>query len=386
MGLGLYFWLRHPPEPSKLPPKILTKTEELPVVHLDWDDPLPFKEGFLKDQSLSWQKQMRTAGKIMQKAGVAQIYFLHGTFVGSDPFQVLPPLQSLMPHMAKRWQKLIESGMRHTIDRLARDVGNFLPAYVQLYGEALGGNIPCQIVNWSSANHHWGRLQGALRLIEELGLRFPEDPVGRVLLIGHSHARQVFALFTHLIASTELGLKLWTLIDQEQLGTKDLARRAARLAHASYDFVTLGAPLRYPFAPSTEMQFLHIINHRGTSDQAEHLLGFWRTTGGDYVQQWGTAGSDTLATTSKERHINRQLDTLLGKGMDTRVWVHSVAARQRVGELGQTLLVNFKDHDGLKPNGLGSIFGHGIYTRFRIMHFLTRQICFYLYKSLLEEE
>ncbi|MDQ3231159.1 MAG: hypothetical protein M3Q07_05000, partial [Pseudobdellovibrionaceae bacterium] len=201
VGLGLYFWLRQPPHPGRLPPRPLVPPVKLPTEVLQWTDDLPFHDSALLDQqSPNWRKRMKRVGQTIQKSDVKQIYFLHGTFTGSDPFNVLPPLKGLMPQFAQQWEQIIENKMKRAVDKLARDIGNFLPDYVKLFEEATDHQIPCHTLHWSSANHHWGRLQGALRLIEDLHQRFPKGPEGRILLIGHSHARQVFALFTQLLS------------------------------------------------------------------------------------------------------------------------------------------------------------------------------------------
>jgi hypothetical protein len=380
--LLIYFWLRRPPAPGRLPPRPLIPPVLLPTVFVKFEDELPFNEqGQLEDQNFSWRGRMLRAGQTMASANVQQIYFLHGTFAGSDPFNVLPPLKNLMPQVAAQWEQIIEAKMKKAVDKFAGDIGNFLPHYVKLFQEATGQLIPCQTLHWSSANHHWGRLQGAIRLIEELNLRYPDQLPGTILLIGHSHARQVFALFTQLISDSLLSKNIWSLMHEEQLGTTDLPLKAQKLAHGFYDFVTLGGPLRYPFAATDRMRFLHLVNHRGRSELAEHMLNPWTTAGGDYVQQWGCPGSDTLATTHKERVMNRQLDAWLGKGMDTRTWVHSVASRLRVGEMGRTVLVDYCDQGGFRINCLPTVFGHGIYTRYRVMLFNTEIICRYLYSD-----
>ncbi|WP_141731957.1 hypothetical protein [Oligoflexus tunisiensis] len=381
IGLSLYLWLRTPPPLERLPPRAQVPPVKLPSVTLKWMDDVPFHESaqFI-NQPEEWRRRMLKVGQTLNAAGVKQIYFLHGTFTGSDPFNVLPPFKSLMPQLAQQWEQMIESKMKRAVDILARDIGNFSNDYVQLVEDATGKRIPCHTLHWSSANHHWGRLQGALRLIEDLHQRFPNGPEGRILLIGHSHARQVFALFTQLLTDSTLGQDLWKVIEDEQLGTTDLPLIARQLSHGHYDFVTLGGPLRYPLAMTDRMRFLHLVNHRGKGELAENMLNLWTTAGGDYVQQWGCHGSDTLATTHKERVINRKLDALLGKGIDTRVWVHTVATRLRVGDVGQTLLIDYGDQGGFRINCLPTVFGHGIYTRGRVMLFNMELICRYFYE------
>ena len=102
---------------------------------------------------------------------------------------------------------------------------------------------------------------------------------------------------------------------------------------------------------------------------AEKSLGFWKTAGGDYVQQWGIAGSDSLASSSREREINRQIDKLLGPGVDPKGWIENVAKGMRVPEVGATYLVDYRDHSLIVPNFMKTVFGHGIYTRYECMLF-----------------
>jgi hypothetical protein len=54
---------------------------------------------------------------------------------------------------------------------------------------------------WSSENHHVGRLEGALGLVRALATHAELGaPRGRILILGHSHAGQVFALVTQLLS------------------------------------------------------------------------------------------------------------------------------------------------------------------------------------------
>lgn len=380
VGFIVWWWRQQLPEE----PASLTPPAELvhDPVFLSFQEEVEFNsQGFsLATQSPQWQRRMERAGQVFRAAGVRQIVLLHGTFVGSDPLGLLPPLQSFLPSMYEKMEEKLQTAMKGAMNRIAHDNGNFLPHYVELFQEALGVSISCSLLQWSSGNHHIARLQGAIRLCTYLLEQEKLRPGSRILLIGHSHARQVFALFTHLIGQSEVGKQLWDFIEREQLGTSRLVHEAKRLRQISFDFVTLGGPVRYAWAFLPGMRALHLINHRGEGLQADPILGFWQTSAGDYVQQWGTIGSDTLATTGRERQLNRELDPILGKGADTRLWYNSMMRRERLGNFGLTLLIDYHDQ-GRLPNFLATVFGHGIYTRYRTMLYQTELICEYLYDA-----
>lgn len=307
---------------------------------------------------------------------------LHGTFVGSDPVNMLSSLKTYFPKISERFESGMSKSMRGLIDQLAQDNGNFIPAYAELLEQALDAKIPVRLHYWSSGNHHLARLEGALSLIENLAQNFSKKSSDRILLLGHSHARQVFALFTQLIqgsnAATGTGAKLWKFVAKEGLASPTLQAQAKSLRKQRFDFVTLGGPVRYPWAFIPEMRALHIVNHRGDTSSVTASWNFWNATSGDFVQQWGMIGSDNFAGTPRERAMNRDLDDLLGKGWHTRLWLKSIVRRERLGDFGRTLLIDYQA-EVVNRNFIKSVFGHGVYTRFDVMDFQMELICRYIY-------
>lgn len=378
--LGLIWWWR---QQRAAPPALLTPPPELvrEPIFLSFTEPEPFNQAKpqVDGQSPAWRSQMARAGQVFHKVGVKHVFFLHGTFVGSDPLDLLPPLRSVLPKMYLKMEPRLQTAMRSLVNRVAGDNGNFLPAYIDLFAASLDLGLKCHLLEWSSANHHIGRLLGAVRLIECLLDKVPQRAGSRVLMVGHSHARQVFGLMTHLLGRSETGVQLWAFLKAQSLIDESLEANSRRLNSLAFDFVTLGGPVRYAWAFLPGMRALHLINHRGEQLLADKPLGFWQTASGDYVQQWGTIGSDTLATTGRERQLNRELDPILGKGTDTRLWFDSLIRRERLGNFGQTLLIDYGDQSHGRPNFLATVFGHGIYTRYRCMLFQTQLICRYLY-------
>ncbi len=382
--LALWWWRQQRAEiPAALTPPAELVQEPL---FLSFHEPLPFnrEQPDLEHQSPAWRGRMLRAGQVMATMQVRHVFFLHGTFVGSDPLDLLPPLRSVFPGFHQKIEVPLKAAMRGIVDRVAGDNGNFLPPYIRLFEAATGHQAHCRLLEWSSANHHIARLLGALHLIEFL-LQQPGLETGqRVLLIGHSHARQVFGLFTHLIGRSVSGEQLWSFLREQELAAPGIEESCRRLQNLGYDFVTMGGPVRYAWAFLPGMRALHLVNHRGDQLLAEKPLGFWQTAAGDYVQQWGTIGSDTLATTARERKLNRLLDPILGKGTDTRLWFDAIVRRERLGNFGRTLLIDYGDQSRGRPNFLSTVFGHGIYTRYQCMLYQTQLICRYLYENDIE--
>ncbi len=364
------------PEAKKLP---------LPLesIHLSFSVDGSFDNSRLYEkQSAAWRESMRRSGQKLEDAQVKRIILLHGTFVGSDGVNLISSVKSVFPRLSREFETKISSTVKTWIDQLAQDNGNFVPAYAALLEKALGGKIPVELFSWSSANHHIARLEGAIRLVE----RLDDSPPGkgsRTLLIGHSHARQVFALFTQLVDGAQgkggLGKALWEFIQAENLAPASLRERAKELRKHRFDFVTLGSPVRYPWAYLPDMRALHIINHHGETEKVKQVWSFWSASSGDFVQQWGMIGSDNLAPTARERTLNRRLDQQLGKGWHTRLWLKHLVRRNRLGDFGKTLLIDYRYEASRKPNFIKSVFGHGIYTRFDVMQYQLELICKYLY-------
>ena len=132
--------------------------------------------------------RLKTIGEAFRRAGVRAIYLLHGTFVGTDAL-------GLIRGIARQWPELAEGLYRRqkrALDTLAGDAGNFSTQYAAELQQALnregddGSRIPVRLFYWSSENHHVGRADAAIRLIDELASR-SELRGGRVLLCGHSH-------------------------------------------------------------------------------------------------------------------------------------------------------------------------------------------------------
>ncbi len=124
--------------------------------------------------------------------------------------------------------------------------------------------------------------------------------------------------------------------------------------------------------------------------------GFLSTRDGDYVQQWGTEGTDLPQSGFSE--LNNELDRiLLDKGQFSRSelkseFISKLEDKRRKEPLDyngnnitETFLVDYQDQDDRSPlerflefdgvpHCIKTLFGHGIYTRKKTMLFNTKHI------------
>jgi len=231
---------------------------------------------------------------------------------------------------------------------------------------------------WSSENTHAARLRAAAQLahhlVEKLDqIESPSSP--RLLLVGHSHAGQVFALLLQMLAECHHAPELISAVGELGEDVDWLALHLDRLRREHIDVVTMGTPVRYGWPTPYRSRLLHIVNHRGSEPRAGRLDGVPSTRDGDYIQQWGIAGSDLVATSATERLLNQRLDEILGPGYAPKTWVELLEHRKRVHDGGFTLLVDFKDAaTTLSPNCIQTNFGHSVYTRRSMMRFWLSEV------------
>jgi hypothetical protein len=126
---------------------------------------------------------------------------------------------------------------------------------------------------------------------------------------------------------------------------------------------------------------VHIVNHRGRDPEGGTPFGALVTKAGDYVQQFGVSGSDTLALSRRERRLNAALDVALGRGFSLTAWAVNLRNRRRLPTVGFTYLTDFRDASPLQPNFHKTAFGHGVYTRYHTMLFLHRLIAVHFYPT-----
>lgn len=375
-----YTWWRYRSAPS-LPPLLPPGPENARRLAFDPEPRFTGAAGTLAQQSPAWCEGMAQVGHILSDHHVRAIVFAHGTFTGDDPMGIVRALQVLGSRLGPVLEGRVRRLVRASMNVWLREAGNFTPRYVQLFKDAIGQDILCEELVWSSENHHIGRLRGMLALVTTLARLKDELAMSssdRLLLVGHSHAGQLFALLSLFRDDEPLARAIGEVaFTREQ--RQDLAQGLAALAKVEVDFVTFGTPVRYPWGRKSSRRLLQIVNHRGSGMLAGEWGGILTTRGGDYVQQLGVLGSDSLALSGRDRGVNRRLDEFLEVGLDLRRWQAALRERRRVSPFGSTLLVDYADGGGRFPNAQRTLFGHGVYTRFDAMLFNFRQICLELY-------
>lgn len=326
---------------------------------------------------------MQAVSRAWRAAGVGAVYLVHGTFAGPDAIGLLSGLARVFPRAADSLALL----GKQLVDGLMGEIGNYTPQYAELLNQALHlpgePDIPVRIFRWSSENHHIGRADGAVRLLDEL-MAARVATGKRLMLWGHSHAGNVFALLTHLLGADQATrdhffalarryyrwpLSGWVDVPVWQRVEQALAAGRNPLADHPLDIVTFGTPLRYGFETRGLSRVLHFVNHRPRAgrraDQAPWPLSIddvMAGRGGDYVQQLGIAGSNLAPSFFSWRSwwVDLRLAALLEPGYSLANFFDRLSLGPRVHNDGLTLLVDYPD----VPGGIGEhLLGHGIYTR-----------------------
>ncbi len=351
---------------------------------------------------------IQSAGAAFGNARVAAVYCVHGTFAGNDVLGLLTELSRFTPRLSKSLRRL---GKR-TVDLIAGETGNYTPGYVVAMQENLsagaGRTIPIQLFNWSSQNNHIGRADGAICLFAELA-RFAEtisedeysqSEPPRILLWGHSHAGNVFALLTNLLGSDapardqffeaarsfyrpwlrrETDMPVWQHV-QKLLG--DAAHPIRRLA---IDVVTFGTPIRYGWNSAGYSKLLHFVHHRPCVGAPEYqapgpieLRRLLKAADGDYVQQIGIAGTNLMPNPFAVRTLiaDWRLDKFLEYNVEKEGVLARIRHRTRVPDEGTTLLVDYR---GIESGIHNHLAGHALYTRRQWLPFHCQEVAQRLY-------
>lgn len=270
---------------------------------------------------------LKEQGSQLSQSEVTSVYFVHGTFVGNDPFNIIDHLEYTFPKLKPAYLEKIRTGIRKSANILARDIGNFSQKYEQTFQNITHGKIKTLEFTWSSANTHFARVKAALDLIDNIYHHHP-DADSRVLLMGHSHAGQVFSLLSQIVNDEKFRKDLAIILEENEIAFNLQESQITHLANMKLDFVTFGTPVRYNWILNKNNRLLHFINHRGKTPFGGELKGLFTTRSGDYIQQWGTEGSDSLSISKRGGAINKQLDTLLGSGRNVQIMRENIFKRE----------------------------------------------------------
>lgn len=386
--LALGWWLRYrrlrrsaerlrlvAPHGLACPPQRL---EDLPATG-SWapatlGDPLPVdaRSWAFEDQPMDWRRSMASLGTQLRDHRVAEVTLVHGTFVGTDPVALLQALDRI-PGSGLDLRRRLGPMMKASAEHLLQDASNFPASYAALLQAATG--VPTSIFHWSSENGHVARLRAAVRLARYLAARTEtRPPHARTLLVGHSHAGQIFALLLQLRDEVAHAPQLVAIAREIGEDGDALMEALAVLRRRRVDVVTMGTPVRYGWTEAAGPQLLHLVNHRGEGptvpDLPRGLQRMLTTADGDYIQLLGIAGSDLPSADPGTRALEDLLDEPLGPGWAPRAWLEGVRHGRRVPEGGFTWLVDYGDaSESGRANLIQTGLGHAIYTRRTTMAF-----------------
>jgi hypothetical protein len=379
--------------------------------------------------SAEFADRLAAAGRTFAANGVAAIYLIHGTFAGNDALGLYTELERIAPRLAQSLRRMT----KRAFNAVLGETGNYTPQFAARMEQALsvgaGRTIPVRLFNWSSMNHHIGRADAAVRLIDELANISGNHPApsplrggmgrgldagtsvntpprqgegsGRVLLWAHSHGGNALAILTNLLGADDearqdffaaarifhrgghadySGFTAWPRVEQL------LADPEHPIRKLQLDIVTFGTPIRYGWDTAGYSNLLHIVNHRPHVQDIEHVARYlpnpWRLfigAEGDYVQNVGIAGTNLppLPLAWKTFLADRRLGRLLQGDLPRRWRRTRLKNATRVAHEGTTLLVDYDDPDRSPHRHL---FGHAPYTRSRWLPLHVTLVAEQLYK------
>lgn len=299
---------------------------------------------------------------------VDAIWFVHGTFAGDDALGWFGQLERLIPAAGPMLKKF---GKKLT-DVLAGDSGNFTPAFVDL----VSVQPETRRFIWSGENTHSGRCKAAVELLDELLQRVEDQP--RVMLWGHSHAGNVAALITNLLGAEDWVREQFLNLVEPLFPIRDdrmcaLSRVRAALDSGlanelRIDVVSFGAPVTYGWDSAGYRKLVNVVSHVPQTGQPDWLCplieagkNFRDGVPGDLVQILGITGSDFLPwlLNRTTRDVESELHEFLAPDCLRRDWWSRAKLGMRVGDEGETILVNY---DGADRHA-SQTFGHSVYTK-----------------------
>jgi len=354
--------------------------------------------------SNDFRHRMRRVADALRKARVGAIYLVHGTFNEADTLGILTDLARVFPSASKAVRGVI----RRIAQKMAGGAGNFTPNYARYFEESLEDarqphascpEIPVRLFPWSAENHHIGRADGAIRLIDELA-SLDLEPGKRVLLWGHSHAGNVFALMSNLLAGKPQAIERffdaaaiyyrWPLFGCIDIPVWARVRRLLTQDKGAFDasaldLVTFGTPIRYGWNREGYARLLHFIHHRPAPGTPEYRAPFppkfndiMTAASGDYVQQLGIAGTNVLPSRFawRARMADQRLNDILQGEKPEIGDSHSFTAGAIVPDEGTALLVDY----GLPGGHIAQhLAGHAVYTRKRWLLFHAEEVARRMY-------
>lgn len=346
--------------------------------------------------------------RLHSELGIREVLLVHGTFMGDDPFGISEMLRSVgksVPLLASGVNKLadtLEEKTRPFMSSVTGDVANFSEEFSGEFQKLVGDDPQVERMEptWSSQNHHFARADLAVRLVCRLhDLQLAPDE--RVLLWGHSHAGNGFAILTNLLANhRESVQRFFQMAELNSTNAKELGehwQRAKEILNAaasphplsqSVFIAAFGTPVRYGWDTGGCRRLLHVLHHKRTNERhperthplfpPQLMTDIVTARYGDWVQAFAIAGSDVPSVTKAKLHaaMGEVLESGLPApkhGLDTKLIfpkkIRNACARWKFGTRchtdGRNLLLEYEP-SGRKSKLLRpieeAVLGHGVAT------------------------
>ena len=329
--------------------------------------------------------------QLLRQAGVRRVILVHGTFAGNDIIGLTREVARFSPTIAGHLNQLGKKWLDDLVGELGNYTEDFADCFSRLINPASFDPIPVHRFHWSGENHHLGRANGVMALLDLLAT---EHTDGRLLVLAHSHGGNVMAMVSQLLGADltvrRQFFEATRLHYQEPLlGQIDLPswqRARERLLSDNQeslppiDVASFGTPLRYRWNTQIFPNQLHFVQHRPLD--AEHpeqaslpgsLLDVINANAGDYIQQCGIVGTDFLPSIFAWRDwvVERRMQRMFEPGARRRDVLKRLKQGRRVCCDGTTLLVDYPDTD---DGWNRQLFGHGVYTCRQWLPFHLKQI------------
>ncbi|MDA7932535.1 hypothetical protein N9B53_01805 [Mariniblastus sp.] len=332
-------------------------------------------------------------------SGIERIILVHGTMVGTDSLGWYSHWERGVPWLSRK----LKLGYKQLVDTLSGDRGNYDERFALAFQKGMSAPDPSESISvarldWTGENHHLGRADAAVKLCHLLLDSHEADE--RLMLWGHSHAGNVFAIATQLLQASTTGNRRLlsrffhtTSFFHDFTGRIDIARwrrlqeRLAEYSERSEVFspveiITFGTPLRYGWPKSQEGRLQHFVNH-APQNPNQLFRGQWPTNSkqwiramkgedGDFIQLAFIAGSDfPPAYWSRSAYrANRWLNRLFEHNFRNSNRLANLKKALRVSQQGHATLVDYASVDSRARE----CCGHSVYTDTRWLAFHANRI------------
>lgn len=328
----------------------------------------------------------------MRRNGVCGIVLVHGTFAGNDIAGLVREVARFSPVSASRLREL---GKRW-FDELVGEIGNFTESYAEYLTQRLNdGVMPIAVYRfpWSGENHHVGRADGVMSLIELIDTLAASNHHGsRLLVLAHSHGGNLLAMLSQLAGADRHEIEAF--FDQTRPHYHSHLRRKSDLLtwervrqrllsgqpFPPIDVATFGTPLRYRWNRRICPKLLHFVQHRSIDPSAptqavlpRSIQDVYDAAAGDYVQHLGIAGTDFLPSLFAWRDwvVEHRMARMFESSARRRDLWKKLKIGRRESCDGTTLLVDYSIDQN---RFFRKLFGHGVYTCRAWLPFHLREI------------